>query len=298
MAVKSQGRYGDLFLLMISGIILSCLIGLSKLFPIDTYTPISWIILIVRLLLGLPFVLYIPGYLLQGLFFPQRADLDRIERIGLSLGLSVALITLLALLLNALPWGLSSPAILIGQGGMTLLLILLTVIVRWFQPVDQVYIPNINPHLNRWWSSLGMSEQNMMVVMAGALFLASLTAAWILLVPSKSQYMTEFYILGQEGLAEDYPREIIAGQTITITTGITNREGTISTYNILVKAGEQILGQAGPITLADQAAWEQPVKFIAPTAGDDQQIMFLLEREGQQSPYRSLQLWVNVKPGP
>jgi uncharacterized membrane protein len=292
--VIHQARYGDLLLFLVSGVILGYLIGMGRQFPINTGSLISWLVLGGRLLLGLPFVLYIPGYLLQGLFFSLRSDLDSIERIGLSLGLSVALVTLLALLLNALPWGLSSAAILIGQGGLIILMMLVTVLVRWSQPSLQVYIPDVHPHLGRWWSGLGITEQRMMVVMAGALFLSLLTAAWIFLVPSSNQHMTEFYILGQEGLAEDYPRAITAGQTISITTGITNREGKISTYNIQVKLADQVIGQAGPITLEDEAIWEQPIKFSIPTVGDNQQVVFILEREGKPSPYRTLWLWINV----
>ncbi len=297
-ATRQPGRYGDLLLLLLCGIVLGWLVGLSNLVTIDATSPIAWFFLIVRIILGLAFVLYIPGYLLQGLFFLKKADIDRVERIGLSLGLSVALVTLLALVLNSLAWGLSASAILIGQGVMTAVLMAVTVIVRRFVSAEQVYVPDIRPHLDHWWAGLGGSERRMMVVMAGILFLALMTAAYIFLVPSKNQYMTEFYILGQEGLAEDYPREITAGQKVSITTGITNREGTSATYDIKVMAGKEVIGQAGPIVLKDQATWEQPVEFSAPAAGADQQIIFVLEREGQNDPYRTLRLWVNVVAGP
>ena len=136
----------------------------------------------------------------------------------------------------------------------------------------------------------------MMLVTAGMIGLALFIAAWIFLTPSTNELMTEFYILGQEGLAEDYPREVTAGQVVTITTGITNREGSTSTYNIQIKSSDQVIGQAGPITLENKATWEQAVEFSVPKVGDDQQITFILNREGQPSPYRTLQLWINVKP--
>src|SRR3954447_12630130 len=42
-----------------------------------------------RLLLGLAYVLYIPGYCLAAALFPGADDLDQFERIALSFGLSV-----------------------------------------------------------------------------------------------------------------------------------------------------------------------------------------------------------------
>jgi hypothetical protein len=57
-----------------------------------------------------------------------------------------------------------------------------------------------------------------------------------------------------------------------------------------------LIGQAGPIDLVVGAAWEKPVRLIIPTAGDDQQVVFLLERLGQPFLYRSLRLWLNGKP--
>jgi uncharacterized membrane protein len=290
-------------LFVIFGIILACLIGLSKQIADESNTPVSWLILISRLLLGLPFVLYIPGYLLQGLFFPLRDDLDKIERIGLSLGLSVALIALLALLLNALPWGLSSMAILIGQSGLTLLLIIVTLIVRWFQPADQVYIPEVNPHLNRWWSSLGISERNMMAVMVGVLFLTLLAAAWIFLLPSPSSYMTEFYMLGSEGYAENFPRQANMGQSISVSLGVTNRERTSMQYRLEVwqvdpldGTHRQLVAGVSPFTLSvgESHQWDQ--SWQPAWSGQDQQFEFLLYTADDPDPYRQLLLWMNIDP--
>ena len=290
------GRYTDLFIILSCGILFGCLSGIPELFSFHLNGFPGWFFGGLRLILGIAFVLYIPGYLLQSVFFSHNNELDMIERVGLSLGLSVALVTLLTLLINALPWGLRPWPILIGQFSLILVLILVTIVARKILPGDQAHIPQGLPNLSKWWTSLRSGERNVMLIMAGALFIAIITAAWIFLTPSPNQYMTEFYILGQEGLAEDYPREMIMGQILTITTGITNREGITSTYSIQIKSNDQVIGQAGPITLENKATWEQAVEFTVAKVGDDQQITFILYREGQPTPYRTLQLWINVKP--
>lgn len=55
---------------------------------------------IIQAIIGLPLVLFIPGYALSHAFFPKKKDLDLMERIALSFGLSFALIPLTVFFLN------------------------------------------------------------------------------------------------------------------------------------------------------------------------------------------------------
>ena len=60
----------------------------------------------VRIILGLPLVLFLPGYSLIAALFPRKDDLDAIERIALSFGLSIAIVPLIGLALNYTPFGI------------------------------------------------------------------------------------------------------------------------------------------------------------------------------------------------
>ena len=67
----------------------------------------------VRSALGIVFVLFLPGYtVIKALFLfkvPVKTgseDTDTVERFALSLGMSIALVPLVALLLNFTPWGI------------------------------------------------------------------------------------------------------------------------------------------------------------------------------------------------
>ena len=59
-----------------------------------------------RYALGSLFVLYLPGFALIESLFPRRGDLSPLERLALSIGLSLALVPLVGLLLNYTPWGI------------------------------------------------------------------------------------------------------------------------------------------------------------------------------------------------
>jgi uncharacterized membrane protein len=147
-----------------------------------------------------------------------------------------------------------------------------------------------------WWAKKARGYRVVYIILAATMAVSILTAFSILVMPKPAENYTEFYILGSEGLAESYPREIAAGQVITVTTGIINHESDISFYHILIIIGDKVVGQAGPLVLEDTASWEQPMQFSVPTVGDDQQVIFTLERNGHPSPYRTLRLWINVKP--
>jgi uncharacterized membrane protein len=58
-------------------------------------------------------MLFLPGYALIATLFPRKGDLDGIERIALSFGLSIAITPLLGLGLNYTPFGIRLTPILI-----------------------------------------------------------------------------------------------------------------------------------------------------------------------------------------
>ncbi len=78
-------------------------------------TPVRWV-------LGGIFVLFMPGFALVEALFPWHKDLDSIERLALSIGLSLALTPMVGLLLNYSPWGIKLQPIVYS---LSLLIVLL-----------------------------------------------------------------------------------------------------------------------------------------------------------------------------
>lgn len=67
-----------------------------------------------RYILGSIAVLFLPGYLLIEALYPSRRDLSPLERLALSIGLSLAVIPLIGLILNYTPWGIRLDPIFIS----------------------------------------------------------------------------------------------------------------------------------------------------------------------------------------
>jgi len=66
----------------------------------------TWPVIIIRYVLGSAYVLFLPGYALIEALYPRDEDLTALERLALSLGLSLAVVPLIGLILNYTPWGI------------------------------------------------------------------------------------------------------------------------------------------------------------------------------------------------
>ena len=72
-----------------------------------------------RYILGSIFVLCLPGYTFTKALFPER-ELDSVERVALSIGISLALVPIIGLLLNYTPWGVRLTSITLSLLALTL----------------------------------------------------------------------------------------------------------------------------------------------------------------------------------
>lgn len=77
---------------------------------------------ILRAIVGFPFVLFLPGYTLLAVLFPKKDDLDGIERVALSIGLSICIVVFIGLGLNFTPWGIRLGPILMAMAAFMLIM--------------------------------------------------------------------------------------------------------------------------------------------------------------------------------
>ena len=129
----------------------------------------------------------------------------------------------------------------------------------------------------------------------GLLILAIIGAIVYVSYSLTGERFTEFYILGQEGKATDYPDRLKVGEEGKVTVGVVNHEHETVTYQLEVFINEIKNNETGPITLERDNKWENIVSFIPHIAGDRQKVEFLLYKQGQSQVYQSLHLWVDVE---
>jgi len=154
---------------------------------------------------------------------------------------------------------------------------------------------------HRWsFASLLREKQNrwdriLSIVLILAVLGAMGAVIYIAVTPKIEGRFTEFYILGLEGSANNYPSELIPGEAGRVDLGIVNRENETRVYRVEVTVGNEKVNEIGSITLEHEEGWEQEVAFVCSETGLNQKVEFCLYEPGQTEAYRSLHLWVDVK---
>lgn len=252
-----------------------------------------------RTILGIPLVLFLPGYTLIAALFPGKNDLDTIERIALSFGLSIAIVPLIGLVLNFTPWGIRLVPILIS---LTLFIIIMTLAaqIRRLKLAENMrFEVKFNEMYNSIRTEMFFDPQNRTDKILTIILVISIVASVIMLVyvivtPKQGEKFTEFYILGTGGKAEGYPTNIASGKTSAVIVGIVNHEYEPVNYTLQVKINEDILKEQ-QIQTAHNQTWQQQVNFTPLRAGTSLKLQFLLYRNSNfTQPYRDTHLWVNV----
>ena len=114
-----------------------------------------------RITLGLPFILFFPGYMLICALFPRRKDLDIIERLALSMGLSIAVTSLIGLTLNYTPFGIRLYPVMLS---LFLFIVLLSIVAMYRRRIispSEVFAPLVSISMTGW-RGLGRSKSEVM----------------------------------------------------------------------------------------------------------------------------------------
>jgi uncharacterized membrane protein len=245
-----------------------------------------------RIVLGLPFVLFFPGYILIAALYPRRSDLDGVERVALSLGLSLAVVPLIGLVLNYTPWGIRLTPILVSLALFIAMCSAAAVRQRMRHSAAERFAGDIRPLLQAAkslpWVSLALA-----LGVIGVLLFAGFRFG-VLGRSRVGETFSEFYVLGPGGKAEGYPRRLMVGEPSSVIVGVINHEGHMTRYRLEVQAGADRLVSQGPFALADGEKREDRVAIVLRRPAKQVKIELVLFMEGAKAPYRTLHLWVDV----
>lgn len=260
------------------------------LFPVVVFTTGP-----LRIGLGLPFVIFFPGYTLLSALFPKRDDLSGIERVALSFGLSIAVVPLIGLILNYTLWGIKLYPILTS----ITLFIIVTSAVGWYRQrkllaADRFSV-TFKASLPNWVGTTKLDKAlsiSLVVVIMAALG----CLGYVIAIPKPGEKFTEFYILNIEGKAEDYPKQVILGEPVDIVIGVVNREYQPASYRVGITIDGVENSQVDIGTLAHEEKREKRVSFIPQVAGEKRKVEFHLYKNGEDEPYFEdpLHLYIDV----
>ncbi len=248
-----------------------------------------------RTVLGIPFVLFFPGYTLICALFPGKKDLGEIERVALSIGLSLAVVPLLGLVLNYTPWGIRLASILASLFIFTLIMSALSFYRRAKLPYEQKFSPYLLVKMPKW-NAISRSDKLFLIGFLVAIVVVASSTVYLASAPKIGERFTEFYVLGSNGKLADYPVNLMLGENGTVVLGITNHEYENLTYRIVICLENQPLEAIDEIQLSHEMNWSQNYTFTPKETGEKTKLAFELYKQNIDEPYRSLQLWITVKP--
>ncbi|WP_458207717.1 DUF1616 domain-containing protein [Haladaptatus sp. NG-SE-30] len=318
-------------LAMILGVV--ALTVLLRAVPVVPETPL-------RVVLGTLFVLFAPGYTFVAALFPENAatsegvieeqsesgtgnfdgrSIDGVERVALSVALSVVLVALVGLFLN-FTFGVRFATVVTVTSVLTVTLAVFAAVRRQrLPPSERFRVP-----YERWFvsarsglSNPGSRKKKLLnVLLIVSVLAATASVVYALSVPKQDPAFTEFYLLSRgdsgELLADDYPTEYVSGEGKNLTVGIGNYEQRRTAYTVVVRL-RQVETANGSTRVLDQRTlhrfrpvlehgetWHRSHRIVPTTTGENLQLQYLLFRGdppqniSAESAYRETHLWVNV----
>ena len=275
---------------------------------------------LVRQIIGLVFVLFLPGYAATAALFPENDQIDGIERVALSFGLSIAIVPLIGLGLNFTPWGIRLDPILASVSAF----IVFACLVGWYRrmrlPEDERFAIVVD--LNVDFKGMPMIDKLLTIGIVVMLVASVVVLAWAVTTPRVGERFTQLAILGPGGMATDYPRNLTVGEEATVLLSVMSYEHETVDYTIMIVLTSETdnstsvaqwtidwndthalsphEGIAQNFTLDHLGDYNRTFNFTV-TAPGVWKLQFLLFMEDQpisQDSYREVFLWLNVAPVP
>ncbi|MDW7731742.1 MAG: DUF1616 domain-containing protein [Methanolobus sp.] len=289
--------------------------GIKERVPVDIQIVIALVLLsdififvlspgatLIRAALGLPLILFLPGYVLISALFPEKDDPGELERLTLSLGLSIVIVPFIGFALNYSPWGITLAPIVVILSLYILFMCAVTFLRRQQLPAGKEFsismasfYRDVGHEITSRKSGL---DRKLTIVLLISIIVTTATLTYVLVTPGEGEQFTEFYVLGMNGKAADYPTELRTGESGNVLVGIMNHEGEDVDYTLELRLDNRSLPLSGEnknIGLEDEGTWEDTITFTPQNEGENMKLQFLLyKNEDLTVPYRELHMWINV----
>lgn len=276
---------------------------------------------ILRIIFGIPMLIFLPGYSLVSVFWPGRHQskieaedahirkgLDSIERIIFSIGLSIALVSLTGLILNYISTITLIP-ILTSLLAFTLTCSILAIYLRKSLHSEERYQISFMFLLKSETAEKASVDKVFTILLICSIIVFTSIFGYMVLNPVDNSHYTEFYILDQNHTLEILPNNLTVNETGTIIITIHNLENEMIDYTIIAGLENDtfspIYSESNPqieldmnhysatnISLDDSTIYEQEYSFKFSTPGRYKIVWTLLVNDVETN--YQLHMWVNV----
>ena len=276
---------------------LSALLWLSFILLVVLGTPNAIAVEgVLRVLLAVIAALFLPGYFIQTIFYPLAQQITNEERIGLSIGLSVAVIPILALILDGFGIPIELHSVVVIESGLLWVAMVLSLIIRRRQLPTERFQWYFHPAVSSWWDKQDRLTRMLLIALIVGVFTSLIAIGAISSASDAPNYFTEFYILNSDEKAVGYPRDVIVNQPVSFRVVIKNHETGPIEYKIEVTSGSQTSTPFDSIQLLPDQTFDQEVSFTPTESGTDRLVEFDLFRDDDDTAYRTVNLALNVNP--
>ena len=277
----------------VASLVIICVYTLAVFFLPNSYA---------SFILGLIYVLFLPGYALVNALFPVKSELTHFKKLVLSFGLSVVIMIFVGLLLNQTTWGITWETLYIFTTSLTLILSGVAYYRKGKLPMDEQILFRYKFNLPYTWTKISYESPISAVLLLVLFGCTSLIIYLAGTLQPKEEY-SEFFILDREKLANNYPVSVVVNELSRIKIGIVNHEQKPLNYRVEAWAIDpqsytqrKKLTESSLITLSHDQNFEGVAYWRMPWIGNRQKVEFLLFVGENTIPYRSIHIWVDVLP--
>ncbi|MFH0816503.1 MAG: DUF1616 domain-containing protein [Methanobacteriota archaeon] len=296
-------------------VIASAIISAVGIFLLEEGDPL-------RALLGIPILFFLPGYALTAALWPAKHEvfhepvagkpkfleggLATTERLVLSVTLSIVMVVIIGLALNYLS-SITLLPIMVTLTGFTVACCAVAWNLRKSLPREKRFIVSMRMGPGPAGSSYPGAEKAITVVLAACIVFSMGGVFWLLANPAEAGPYTEFYMLDEDGMLDNLPKNLTVGEIGTLVVSVANHEHDVVDYTVTASSGNGttlVYTEVPSIRITDSGRWatnatvrngdvfeqEYTIQFSAPGR---YRVVWRLEAGGQETDYE-LHLWVNV----
>jgi len=287
--------------------------------PWDLYICVSYTLVLGALLLtlgvvgpvALPLILLAPGYVLVAAIFPGEGEMDWLERLALSAGLSIVALPLLGILMDFTPWGIRAVSVV----GTTMAFTLTIGFTAYWRRIQLPVAKRLSAALHFDLPTVvdhKVLDSSLSILLCTSIVLAGAAIAYTLVTPRPTEHFTEFYVLGPGRNASGYPTKLNLSEPAMVFLVVVNHETAKVNYTLRVDlVGVRVI--YNPVLQVNETLeynrttwswfnastengqnWTQPYTFRI-NSTSEWKVQFLLFKDGDfSSPYQELHLFIRV----